>query len=125
MFWLLAEGARRVLFAGAMFADLFPSGRGRPSVPVDIAASILVLQALHGLSDREAMAALRTDLRWKVVWSADRAWRVRPVDVEMYRRKRLAASAAPNRIFDAVKAVVAETGVLNGRNRRALDVDHP
>ena len=36
-------------------------------MPVDIAASILVLQsALHSLSDREAMAALRTDLQWKV-----------------------------------------------------------
>jgi len=65
VFGLLAEH-RRVLFPEAMFADLFPTGRGRPSVPVDIAASVLVLQSLHGLSDREAMAALRTDLRWKV-----------------------------------------------------------
>ncbi len=39
---------------------------GRPSVPADIAASVMVLQALHGLSDREAMAAVRTDLRFKV-----------------------------------------------------------
>jgi hypothetical protein len=65
VFALLASH-RRVLFPAAMFEDLFPSGRGRPSVPADIAASILVLQALHGLSDREAMAAVRTDLRWKV-----------------------------------------------------------
>lgn len=56
VFELLAEH-RRVLFPEALFADLFPSGRGRPSVPADIAASVLVLQALHGLSDREAMAA--------------------------------------------------------------------
>ena len=35
-------------------------------MPVDVAASVLALQALHGLSDREAMAALPTDLRWKV-----------------------------------------------------------
>lgn len=42
VFRLLA-GHRRVLFPEAMFIDLFPSGRGRPSVPVDIAASILVL----------------------------------------------------------------------------------
>ncbi len=120
MFWLLAEH-RRVLFAGAMFADLFPSGRGRPSVPVDIAASILVLQALHGLSDREAMAALRTDLRWKVACGLPIGHGGFDPSTLTYWRKRLAASAAPNRIFDAVKAVVAETGVLNGRNRRALD----
>ena len=65
VFWLLAEH-RRVLFPESLFADLFPSGRCRPSVPADVAASVLVLQALHGLSDREAMAAVRTDLRWKV-----------------------------------------------------------
>jgi len=65
VFRLLAD-QRRVLFPPLMFEDLFPSERGRPSIPVDIVASVLVLQALHGLSDREALAALRTDLRWKV-----------------------------------------------------------
>ena len=65
MFRLLAD-RRRVLFPSELFDDLFPSGRGRPSIPVDIIASVMVLQALHGLSDREAVAALRTDLRWKV-----------------------------------------------------------
>jgi hypothetical protein len=62
----LLRDHRRVLFPESMFADLFPSGRGRPSIPVDIAASILVLQALFGLSDRDAMRAVRTDLQWKV-----------------------------------------------------------
>jgi IS5 family transposase len=120
VFRLLAEH-RRVLFAEAMFADLFLSGRGRPSVPVDIAASVLVLQALHGLSDREAMAALRTDLRWKVACGLPIGHTGFDPSTLTYWRKRLAASSAPNRIFDAVKTVVAETGVLKGRNRRALD----
>ena len=120
VFWLLAEH-RRVLFAEAMFADLFPSGRGRPSVPVDIAASILVLQALHGLSDREAMAAVRTDLRWKVACGLPIGHAGFDPSTLTYWRRRLAASPAPNRIFDAVRTVVAETGVLKGKNRRALD----
>jgi hypothetical protein len=38
-----------------------------------------------------------------------------------YWRRRLAASEQPNRIFDAVKAVVAQTGALTGKTRRALD----
>jgi hypothetical protein len=38
-----------------------------------------------------------------------------------YWRRRLAASDRPNRIFDAVKTVVAQTGALTGRTRRALD----
>jgi IS5 family transposase len=117
---LLAEH-RRVLFPAEMFADLFPSGRGRPSVPADIAASILVLQALHGLSDREAMAAVRTDLRWKVACGLPVGHAGFDASTLTYWRRRLAASDRPNRIFDAVRAVVAETGVLKGKTRRALD----
>lgn len=120
MFGLLAEH-RRALFPEAMFADLFPSGRGRPSVPVDIAASILVLQALHGLSDREAMTALRTDLRWKVACGLPIGHGGYDPSTLTYWRKRLAASDSPNRIFEAVKAVVAQSGAIKGKNRRALD----
>ena len=35
-------------------------------MPADVAASVIVLQSLFGLSDRDAVAALRYDLRWKV-----------------------------------------------------------
>ena len=120
VFWLLAEH-RRVLFPESLFADLFPSGRGRPSVPADVAASVLVLKALHGLSDREAMAAVRTDLRWKVACGLPIGHGGFDPSTLTYWRRRLAASSAPNRIFDAVRSVVAETGVLTGKNRRALD----
>ena len=41
----LAEHRRR-LFPDDAFADLFPSGRGRPSQPADVIASVLVLQSL-------------------------------------------------------------------------------
>ncbi|MCU1668942.1 MAG: transposase family protein, partial [Blastococcus sp.] len=58
-------GHRRELFPDAMFADLFPSSLGRPSVPADVVAAVLVLQALQGRSDREAVEALTFDLRWK------------------------------------------------------------
>jgi hypothetical protein len=51
-------GHRRELFPDAMFVDLFGSARGRPSVPADVVATVLVLQALHGLSDREAAEAV-------------------------------------------------------------------
>ena len=49
-----------------MFADLFPTGRGRPSVPADVMAAVITsLQALHGLSDSEAVEAVTFDLRWR------------------------------------------------------------
>jgi IS5 family transposase len=43
----------------------FPSGRGRPSVPGDVMASVIVLQSLHGLSDSETVDAVTFDLRSK------------------------------------------------------------
>ena len=120
MFRLLAD-RRRVLFPSELFDDLFPSGRGRPSVPVDIVASVMVLQALHGLSDREAVAALRTDLRWKVATGLPIGHGGFDSSTLTYWRRRLAGSGRPHRIADAVLEVVAETGVLSGKNRRALD----
>ena len=39
----------------------------------------------------------------------------------VYWRRRLATSERPDRIGDAVKAVIAATGVLRGRHRRAVD----
>ncbi len=38
-----------------------------------------------------------------------------------YWRRRLAASGRPDRIFEAVRTVVAQTGVLQGKTMRALD----
>src|SRR3954471_17518635 len=112
---------RRELFPDAAFADLFPSPLGRPSVPADVVASVLVLQALEGLSDRDAVEALTYDLRWK----AAVGWPVAATGfhstVLTYWRRRLARSQQPDRIFDAVREVVAATGALTGKTRRALD----
>ncbi len=116
----LAEHRHR-LFPDELFEDLFPSRRGRPSVPADVIATVMVLQALEGRSDREAVEALRTDLRWKVAAGLsldDEAFH--PTVLTLWRNK-LRASDAPERIFDAVREVVAETGVLKGKTRRALD----
>jgi hypothetical protein len=114
-------GHRREVFPDGLFADLFPSGRGRPSVPAEVIASVLVMQAMQDLSDAEAMQAVRCDLRWKVACGL-------PIDHEGFHpttltvwRNRLRASQRPQRIFEAVRVVVAETGVLQGKTRRALD----
>jgi IS5 family transposase len=112
---------RRELFPDVMFGDLFPTGRGRPSVPADVMAAVITLQALHGLSDSETVDAVTFDLRWKTACGlavSDGAFHATTLT---YWRRRLAASDAPNRIFEAVKTVVAETGVLAGKTRRALD----
>jgi hypothetical protein len=116
----LAEHRRR-LFPDAMFADLFPSRLGRPSVPADVVAAVLVLQALDGRSDREATEALTFDLRWKAACGLPVAAAAFHPTVLTYWRRRLAASTRPQRIFDAVREVVRATGALTGKTRRALD----
>lgn len=39
----------------------------------------------------------------------------------VYWRRRIAASKRPDRVFDAVAAVIAETGILRGRRKRCVD----
>jgi IS5 family transposase len=117
---LLAEHRQR-LFPDSLFTDLFGSGRGRPSVPADVIATVMVLQALEGLSDRDAVEALRSDLRWKVAAGLrldDEGFH--PTVLTLWRNK-LRVSDRPQRIFEAVQAVVAETGVISGKTRRVLD----
>jgi Transposase DDE domain/Transposase domain (DUF772) len=116
----LAEHRKR-LFPDGLFEDLFGSGRGRPSVPADVIATVMVLQALEGLSDRDALAQVRTNIAWKVAAGlslADEGFH--PTVLTLW-RNRLRVSERPQRIFDAVRAVIAETGLLATRHRRALD----
>jgi IS5 family transposase len=112
---------RRELFPEEMFADLFPSRRGRPSVPAEVMASVITLQALHGLSDNETVDAVTYDLRWKAACGLPITAAAFHSTTLTYWRRRLAASDRPDRIFEAVKTVIAATGVLAGKTRRALD----
>jgi hypothetical protein len=103
-----------------MFADLFKVG-GRPSVPAEVIASVIVLQTLNNLSDAEAVEAVTFDLRWKAACGlAVTAKGFHPTTLTVW-RGRLHRSDRPDRIFDAVREVVAQTGVLAGKTRRALD----
>jgi hypothetical protein len=109
------------LFADEDFADLFPSGKGRPSVPAGVMASVMVLQVLHDYSDAEAAEAARCDLRWKAACGFPLDHGGFDPSTLVYWRRRLAKSDRPHRVSGAVTRVVQETGVLKGRRRRAVD----
>ncbi|MFJ3928605.1 IS1182 family transposase, partial [Streptomyces sp. NPDC090022] len=120
VFAFLAEH-REVLFPPGMFADMYPSPNGRPSLPPQVLAATVVLQSLHGLSDFETVQELRCDLRWKAACGLGLQDMAFDPSLLTYFRRRLRRSADPTRIFTRVKEVVAATGVLKGKRRRALD----
>ncbi len=120
MFAFLAAH-RRDLFPDGEFGDLFPSGKGRPSFPASVMASVLVLQTLHDFSDRETAEAARCDLRWKVATGMALDDAGFDASTLVYWRKRLAKSGRPHRINDAVRQVIEQTGILRGRRERAVD----
>lgn len=120
VFAFLAEH-RHDLFPDDAFEDLFLSGRGRPSVPADVIAAVMVLQTLHSLSDRETADAVTFDLRWKAACGFALTQTAFHPTVLTYWRRRLAASERPHRIFEAVFEVIAQSGALSGRKRRVLD----
>jgi IS5 family transposase len=120
LFAFLAEH-RDSLFPAQMFADMYPSPNGRPSLPPQVLAAVVVLQALHGLPDAEAVQALRCDLRWKAACGLGLLDAGFHPSLLTYFRRRLARSDDPERLFATVRQLVEATGVLAGRNRRALD----
>ncbi|WP_442812999.1 IS1182 family transposase [Streptomyces sp. NBC_01343] len=120
VFAFLAEHRGR-LFPAVMFADMYPSANGRPSMPPQILAAAITLQALHGLSDFETVQELRCDLRWKAACGLGLHDTAFDPSLLAYFRRRLARSTRPNRVFEAVREVVRATGVLKGKHRRALD----
>ena len=114
---LYREGDR--LFGDELFADLFAEV-GRRSVPPRIVATVMVLQRLQGLSDREAVEAFSFDARWKYACGGlafDYPGFSHTVLVDM--RARLAASARPERIFEVTVAAARQAGLVGVR--RVLD----
>jgi hypothetical protein len=113
---------RERLFPDELFADLFTS-RGRRSVPPSVVATVMVLQRLEGLSDREAVDRYTFDVRWRyaagVGGHGGAGWARFAHTVLVDMRERLRLSGAPDRVF-AVALEAAGAAGLIGR-RRVLD----
>jgi len=60
------------MFPDDYFFDLYSeSANGRPTIPARVMATVMVLQAFEGLSDREATDRLEVDLRWQAAAGVD------------------------------------------------------
>lgn len=62
---LLAEHGHRIV-RDEDFADCYSARMGRPSIAPSLLAMVLLLQHRTGLSDEQAMEAVRWDLCWKI-----------------------------------------------------------
>jgi hypothetical protein len=120
VFAFLAEH-RCEVFDDEFIADLFPSGTGRPSLPADLVGSVLVLKELFDLSDRQTADALMFDIRWKVACGRSLTQMSFDPSTLVCWRKRIARSERPDRVFDKVAEIIAETGILRGRRKRCVD----
>jgi IS5 family transposase len=110
------------LFGDEMFADLF-SDRGRRSVPPSVVATVMVLQRLEGLSDREAVERYTFDARWRYAAGVGgydgEGWASFAHTVLVDMRARLAASDDPRRIFEVTVEAASAAGLVGAK--RVLD----
>ena len=121
VFAFLAEH-RRELFPDEFHRGLVPArGRAARRCRRTWSGRVLVLKELYDLSDSQAADALRFDLRWKVACGRSLLQISFDPSTLVYWRKRIAASERPDRVFDAVAQVIAETGILRGRRKRCVD----
>ena len=103
------------LFPDELFDDLFEAS-GRRSVPPSVVATVMVLQRLGGLSDREAVDRYAFDVRWRYaagVGGYGAGWGSFAHTVLVDMRARLRRSTRPDRIFE-----VGLAGGARGRSGR-------
>ncbi|MCA1681739.1 MAG: transposase [Actinobacteria bacterium] len=121
IYGLLARERDR-LFPDEMFADLF-ADRGRRSVPPSVVATVMVLQRLDGLSDREAVDRYAFDVRWRYAAGVGGyggvGWARFAHTVLVDMRERLRTSQCPDRVFEVALDAARQAGLI-GR-RRVLD----
>lgn len=113
---------RDCLFPDEMFADLYES-TGRRSVPPSVVATVMVLQRLAGLSDREAVERYTFDARWRYAAGVGgydgTGWDSFAHTVLVETRARLARSARPRRIFEVTLEAASKAGLVGAK--RVLD----
>src|SRR6266581_2389382 len=121
---LLAEHGERIV-SDADFASCYAERRGRPSIPPSTLAKILLLAYRCGLSDRQAMEAVRFALRWKV------ALRL-PLDHEGFHptslvkfRARLLLHGKERVVFERSLELASELGLISGQVEQILDSTPP
>ena len=114
---LLADHGDRV-FPDDYFADCYKRSRlGRPTIPARVLATVMVLQALEGLSDQEAVDRLERDLAWQAAAGVDAGYVAFHPTVLVGQRNRLRDSGRDKRFLEDTRVAAREAGVMRDRVR--------
>ena len=121
-FYGVLASLRGKLFRDEDFACLYCPDNGRRSVPPSVLATALLLQAHDGVSDAEATARARYDVRWKVALGV-------AIEEAPFAKSTLQLFRAQLILHDQARAVflrsveyAREMGCLQGRRMKvALD----
>src|SRR6478735_5283328 len=103
------------------FAECYSARWGRPSIAPSVLAKVLLLAYRNGLSDRQAMEALRFDLRWKVALDLpiERPG-FHPTSLVKF-RARLLLCGTERIVFERSLELAAELGRLDGAVEQIVD----
>lgn len=110
------------LFPDDSFKDLYPSKRGRPSVPPSQLSILLLLQNREGCSDAEAISRTAFDLRWKVALGLELEEKLCAKSTLQLFRSKLVLHEAFGRIFERSVEACRAAGLL-GRRKLEVAID--
>jgi transposase len=105
------------------FAGMY-SERGQPGVSPALLAMVTVLQFLHRLSDRDAVAAVADRISWKYMLGLDLDAVGFDASVLCEFRARLAARGRADALFDVMIEKLKEAGLVRARGRARTDATH-
>jgi len=110
-------------FMAGAFAGMY-SERGQPGLSPALLAMVTVLQFLHRLSDRDAVAAMADRISWKYLLGLDIGAAGCDASVLCEFRARLAESGRADALFDVMIARLREAGLVRARGRARTDSTH-
>ena len=103
------------LLGGDLFAAMYASGVGRPSVPPIILAKAVLLEMHDGVSDREAEQHAKFDLRWRYALDLDVDDKVFDASTLCRFRARLLVHEQERSAFERFVTAAQAAGLLSRR----------
>ena len=102
----------RQLFSDDDLADMYCADNGRPSLPPSLMSGVLLLQLYDGVSDGEAVAKTKYDLRWKIALDLPLDYAGFDASSLSVFRKRLIENGRERYAFDRLVEVGREAGFI-------------